>query len=69
MEKKTSEEWYNEIPENFRLVIYDPDGWDRTNYQYSFHEELITKEEFLYRLSKSTVLSNREAFEWLADWK
>jgi hypothetical protein len=37
-------------------LILDPDGWDRKNYDYSFFEESITKEEYLKRLSKSTVM-------------
>ena len=34
----------------------DPDGWDRKNYVYSFNEELISEQEFTFRLNKSTVL-------------
>ena len=54
--KKISNDWYNEIYPDGDLIIYDPDGWDRTNYHYSFYEELITKEEFNKRLGFSTVL-------------
>ena len=51
--KKTSKEWmiYHEIPE---YAIIDPDGWDRTNLEYSFNEELITEEEFINRIGAST---------------
>lgn len=66
IEKKTSKEWEKIIPKKFGLIIYDPDGWDRKNYEYSFNEELITKEEFKMRLSNSTVLCKSEFFE--AEW-
>ena len=56
MEKKTSEEWFKLVPEEFGLVIYDPDGWDRTNYYYSYYQEEITKEEFINRVMGSTCL-------------
>ncbi len=64
--KKTSKEWYKEIPKEHKLLILDPDGWDRTNYEYSFNEELITKDEFKIRLSFSTVKCNLSFFT--ADW-
>lgn len=66
MEKKTSKEWEEMIPKKFGVIIYDPDGWDRKNYDYSFNEELITKEEFKMRLTNSTVMCKVEFFE--ADW-
>jgi len=50
--KKTSEEWFKE--QNKVIRILDPDGWDRSNYQFSFYEELITKDEFQERLFRST---------------
>ena len=55
-ELKTSEQWYELIPKEYGLIIYDPDGWDRENYQFSFFEELITKEEFKERVFNSTCL-------------
>jgi len=60
--KKTSKEWLEEVPKEYKLVIMDPDGWDRTNYEYSFNEELITKEEFRMRVSMSTIMCNLEMF-------
>lgn len=48
---KTSEQWLEDYP---RTVIYDPDGWDRTNFKFSFNEELITKAEFEKRKLRST---------------
>lgn len=50
-ELKTSEEW-NEIHKRF---IMDPDGWDRSNWQYSWYEEKITELEFKKRLARSTI--------------
>ena len=56
--EKTSQEWYDELRKTENITIMDPDGWDRTNYKYSFTEELITKEKFNERLSRSTVKGN-----------
>lgn len=53
---KTSKQWFdNDIENNHKYIILDPDGWDRKNYQYSFFEELITKDEYDRRLCNSTV--------------
>jgi len=54
MEKRTSKEWYKELPKGF--VIMDPDGWDRQNYEFSFNEEEITRKEFDLRCLHSTCL-------------
>jgi hypothetical protein len=48
---KTSKEW-NDI---HKIEIHDPDGWDRSNYQYSFYEEKITEDEFKDRVMRSTI--------------
>jgi len=65
--KKTSKEWYEEIPKKYELVILDPDGWDRTgDFDYSFNKELITKEEFKMRLSYSTIQCDLSFFT--TDW-
>jgi len=53
-ERKTSQEWYAEIKEREGVEILDPDGWDRTNFMYSFHEERVAEDEFRKRLSLST---------------
>jgi hypothetical protein len=53
---KTSIEWIAEYPD---ITIIDPDGWDRSNYDYSFNEEKITKEEFERRVFMSTCMINR----------
>lgn len=54
VECKTSIEWVKEL--NDGVQIYDPDGWDRSNFTYSFMIEQITKEEFLARRQKSTCV-------------
>jgi hypothetical protein len=54
--KKTSAEWVSELYPANNLTILDPDGWDRSNYGFSFNEEKITKSEFHHRLLKSTCL-------------
>ena len=51
---KTSAEWAKESD----WKILDPDGWDRKNYQYSFFEEKIPYDEFMYRLVGSTVIKD-----------
>ena len=55
--KKTSQEWQLEHP---NLTVYDPDGWDRTNFQYSWYEELITYDEYQKRLMSSTVIGKNK---------
>lgn len=66
METKTSKEWYDLVPSEYRLKILDPDGWDRSNFQFSFYEELITKDEFKKRISSSTIQCDRRFF--IAQW-
>lgn len=51
LEHHTSEEWMKRRP---GLVILDPDGWDRSNYQFSFYEEMICENEFNHRVMRST---------------
>jgi hypothetical protein len=50
---KTSAEWQKIFP--FPLV-YDADGWDRTNFNYSWNEELITEKEYHRRVNRSTCI-------------
>lgn len=52
---KTSADWLAES-EYKGYVIMDPDGWDRTNYDYSFNVEEISKTEFEKRLNRSTIM-------------
>lgn len=52
---KTSQEWQEESD----IIVYDPDGWDRKNYQYSWFEEKISLIEFEKRLMTSTCKRRR----------
>jgi hypothetical protein len=47
---RTSEDWQK----LYNGIIYDPDGWDRKNYQFSWHEEKISRKEFERRACMST---------------
>jgi len=58
--KKTSENWQKEC----LLLVLDPDGWDRSNFDYSWYKEEITKEEFENRLIHSTVKGNLGESIW-----
>lgn len=51
-ELRTSEEWSNTRQD---VIVMDPDGWDRRNFQFSWFEEKITSSEFQRRLMRSTV--------------
>lgn len=37
------------------IQIQDPDGWDRTNFEWSWYQQQITESEYKERLSVSTV--------------
>lgn len=61
--KKSSIDWMIELKHNLNgyvsrqdaeFEILDPDGWDRTRLTKSLHE-LISKEEYINRFSRSTV--------------
>ncbi len=43
--------------ELFEVVVLDPDGWDRANFDVSWNEE-IDEEEFKRRLQRSTSMRN-----------
>lgn len=51
-ELKTSEDWQKQFP---NPKVLDPDGWNRTNFQYSWFEEKISYEEYRKRLFMSSV--------------
>lgn len=53
--KKTSEAWSKDSAFN-DVMVCDPDGWDRQNFQHSWFEEAITKGEFEARLTASTCI-------------
>ncbi|TSE11369.1 hypothetical protein FOF46_01380 [Aquimarina algiphila] len=55
--KRTSQGWHIKAQEETTtIIIYDPDGWDRTNFDYSFFEEYITAKEFEKRMINSTIM-------------
>ena len=63
--KKVSTEWEKEC--DYRVL--DPDGWDRKNFEFSWFKELITEDEFFYRLVRSTVMykkgeTDKELYVW-----
>jgi hypothetical protein len=51
---RTSAEWQNLL--KAEILVYDPDGWDRQNYEFSWNVEQITREEFMRRAMMSTCL-------------
>lgn len=56
MTLKTSEEWLND--KSFEgLIILDYDGWNRNpkDWEYSWYQQKITKDEFERRLCQSTI--------------
>jgi len=54
---KTSEQWFEIYKvENGDCHITDPDGWDRTNFDYSWFEEEISFQDFEQRMARSTAL-------------
>jgi hypothetical protein len=52
--KKSSHEWFKD-PRFEQIVIMDPDGWDRWNYEASMAEP-ITEAEFRNRVRRSTQM-------------
>ncbi len=58
---KTSEQWQ----EVCTVEVLDPDGWDRRpgNFDYSWRQEMITREEFERRLGSSTCRWPHDAFQ------
>jgi len=60
--KKTSKEWFEEIPRKYELKILDPTGWNKENYEYSFNKKLITKNDFTIKLGKSLISCNHSFF-------
>lgn len=55
--KLTPDEWLARS-EFWGVVVVDPDGWDRTNFEKSWLEPL-THSEFKRRLEKSTCIRRR----------
>lgn len=52
-----SENWQRMLSD---IIVYDPDGWNRTNFQFSWFEEQITKEEYLRKRMFSTCVFNTD---------
>ena len=50
----TSDDWQKILNDDY--IVYDPGGWDRINFQYSWYEEKITLEEYRQRVLKSTLV-------------
>lgn len=50
-ELRTSQQW--NVKYQYKLV--DHDGWDRSNFDYSYKIEKITESEFIKRVSRSTI--------------
>ncbi len=50
---KTSYEWDKE---QLQYIILHTEGWNRLDFDYSFHKEKITKDEFNKRLMNSTLI-------------
>ena len=63
--KQISDLWEKELFPNKEVVIMDPDGWDRGNWDYSWFEEEITENEFMMRVFRSTCSMSREYMEKL----
>ena len=57
MNLKTSEQWSVIHKSLTGQIVIDPDGWDRKNYEYSWHKEEISYDEFMNRLEKSTTVT------------
>lgn len=51
---KTSQQWVEELYPAGNPVL-DPDGWDRKDFEYSWHQEPISRDEFEKRLMNSTL--------------
>ena len=50
--KLTSAEWQKILP---KVQVWDTDGWDGRNFQFSWFEEKIDRNEYERRLAQSTV--------------
>ena len=56
-ELRASNQWAVRLLDNTGKIILDPDGWDRKNYEQSFNVELITFDEFMRRVERSTTIT------------
>lgn len=55
---RTSDRWQEMFPD---IVVRDPDGWDRQNWEYSWTQEFITLEEYKKRVMYSTCMFKNQA--------
>ena len=62
-DNKTSQEWQKLIKE---VLVLDPDGWDRCNYEYSWEQEEVPVQEFFKRVAESTC-TYPEGFDIIRD--
>ena len=49
---KTSEQWQEEVKD--KIIVLDPDGWNRQDFDHSWKEEKISLKEFKKRCMAST---------------
>jgi hypothetical protein len=54
--KKSSDEWHKDYTKKYKMIIYDADGWDRKNFNYSWFKEKITWKEFCTRALNSSQM-------------
>jgi hypothetical protein len=50
---KTSKVWQKKFED--KIVVLDPDGWDRQNFEKSWNKDKISEFEFKERCRKSTL--------------
>lgn len=65
-ELKTSAEWNEMIGGGVNIL--DPDGWDRSNWEFSWHQEKISKKEFGNRVFLSTIESSKVGMDIFCKW-
>lgn len=54
-DRKTSDDWFNQLYPNNEIKITDPLGWDKDNFSESWYNEKITKEQFNMRVLLSEI--------------
>lgn len=63
--KQTSDKWYGQLLLSKNIKILSPEGWDRDNFDFSWHKEEITKEEFVERTLLSITTNDKNIFKVL----
>ena len=53
MIEKTGHDWNEDLQMVDEMTIVDPDGWDRST--DSYETELISKDEFVRRMIRSSI--------------